>query len=228
MLGNPEFTLGNYLRQRIPGARLEPLQLPQVPEISLYLINEDYPRDGLNAEQADALMDNPPYWAFCWASGQVLARQILDNPHWVKNKTVIDFGAGSGVVGIAAKMAGAARVLLCDLDQQALDVALLNADLNAVALEYYDDFDACLQNQGLATDVITVADVFYDRDNLPLLKDFNQRFDLVLVSDSRLRGQALPGLTMVSSHNSHTVPDLDESVSFNRVTLYQRTAVNRQ
>jgi hypothetical protein len=93
------FVLETYLQSRIPGSRLEKTQLPQAPELSLYLINEDYPRDGLTREQAEALMDNPPYWGFCWASGQVLGHCVLDNPDWVKGKTVVDFGAGSGVVG---------------------------------------------------------------------------------------------------------------------------------
>jgi hypothetical protein len=61
--------LETYLQSRIPGSRLEKTRLPQAPELSLYLINEDYPRDGLTREQAEALMDNPPYWGFCWASG---------------------------------------------------------------------------------------------------------------------------------------------------------------
>ena len=60
------------------------------------------------------------YWAFCWASGQVLARYLLDHPERVRGKVVMDVGAGSGVVGIAAKIAGAKRVIACDIDPNAL------------------------------------------------------------------------------------------------------------
>jgi predicted nicotinamide N-methyase len=112
--------LQTYLQSRIPGSRLEKTRLPQAPELSLCLINGDYPRHGLTQERAEALMDNPPYWGFCWASGQVLGRCVLDHPDWVKGKTLVDFGAGSGVVGIAAKLAEARRVILCDLDEEAL------------------------------------------------------------------------------------------------------------
>ncbi|MCK9504912.1 MAG: 50S ribosomal protein L11 methyltransferase [Porticoccaceae bacterium] len=212
--------LESYLQQRIPGSRLEAAALPQVPELRLYLINSDYPRDGLSREQAEALMDNPPYWAFCWASGQVLARLILDNPQWVSGKTLVDFGAGSGVVGIAAKMAGAQRVILCDLDSQALAVAELNAALCGVNVELSTSLDDIVALK-LENSLVTVADVFYDRDNLPLLASLQTHFTAVLVADSRLKGQPLPRMDIIARHSSHTVPDLDESVEFNRVVVYK-------
>jgi predicted nicotinamide N-methyase len=217
--------LETYLQSRIPGSRLKKTQLPQAPELSLYLINEDYPRDGLTREQAKALMDNPPYWGFCWASGQVLGHWVLDNPDWVKGKTLVDFGAGSGVVGIAAKMAGARRVILCDLDQTALQAGELNARMNGVNVGFSAAIEDLLE-EDVSNWIITVADVFYDRDNLPLLETLLDRFATVLVSDSRLKGQPLPGMDIIGDYDSHTVPDLDESREFRSVTLY-RSRKNR-
>lgn len=217
--------LETYLQSRIPGSRLKKTQLPQAPELSLYLINEDYPRDGLTREQAEALMDNPPYWGFCWASGQVLGHWVLDNPDWVKGKTLVDFGAGSGVVGIAAKMAGARRVILCDLDQTALQAGELNARMNGVNVGFSAAIEDLLE-EDVSNWIITVADVFYDRDNLPLLETLLDRFATVLVSDSRLKGQPLPGMDIIGDYEGHTVPALDESREFNSVTLY-RSRQNR-
>jgi predicted nicotinamide N-methyase len=212
--------LETYLQSRIPGSRLKKTQLPQAPELSLYLINEDYPRDGLTREQAEALMDNPPYWGFCWASGQVLGQCVLDHPDWVKDKTVVDFGAGSGVVGIAAKMAGARRVILCDLDEKALQAGELNSRMNGVNVGFSAAIEDLLE-EDVSNWIITVADVFYDRDNLPLLETLLERFATVLVSDSRLKGQPLPGMDIIGDYDSQTVPDLDESCEFNSVTLYR-------
>ena len=212
--------LETYLQSRIPGSRLKKTQVPQAPELSLYLINEDYPRNGLTREQAEALMDNPPYWGFCWASGQVLGQCVLDNPDWVKGKTVVDFGAGSGVVGIAAKMAGARRVILCDLDEKALQAGELNARVNGVNVGFSAAIEDRLK-EDVSDWIIMVADVFYDRDNLPLLETLLERFATVLVSDSRLKGQPLPGMDVIGDCDSHTVPDLDESCEFNSVTLYR-------
>ncbi|RJR39816.1 MAG: methyltransferase [Desulfobacteraceae bacterium] len=212
--------LENYLQCRAPGSRLEEIRLPQAPELSLILINEDYPRGGLSHEQALSLMDNPPYWCFCWASGQVLARFLLDNPELVKDKTVVDFGAGSGVVGIAAKLAGAGRVILCDQDEKALRAGELNARINRVAVEFSSSLEELL-NVEARNWVVTVADVFYDRENLPLLETMLNRFGTVLVSDSRLKSRPLQGMEIIATHESHTVPDLDESPEFNSVTLYR-------
>lgn len=213
--------LETYLQSRVPGSRLEKTRLPKVPELSLYLMNEDYPRDGLNREQVLALMDDPPYWCFCWASGQVLGRCVLDNPDWVRGKTVVDLGAGSGVVGIAAKLAGAGRVILCDLDEKALRAEELNGRINGVNVDFSSSVEELLKEEDVNEWVITVADVFYDRENLPLLKTMLKRSGTVLVSDSRLKGQLLQGMDIIGHHDSHTVPDLDESREFNRVTLYR-------
>ncbi len=45
-------------------------------------------------------------------------------------KTVIDFGCGSGILGIAAVLLGAKHVLFTDIDPQALEATLLNAQRN--------------------------------------------------------------------------------------------------
>ena len=216
--------LNDHLQSRIPGATLSWQCPPQTPNLPLWLISEDYPREGLPYEVAQALMDDPPYWSFCWASGQVLARYLLDNPSIVKDQVVVDFGAGCGIVAIAAALAGAKRVVACDLDPNALAACEANAQRNSVKLEYSSDVFDLLTDSNMASAIITVADVFYDRDNLPLLATFNGFFKEVLVADSRLKGMPLDGLETLGVVASHTVPDLDESVEFNRVTLY-RTAL---
>ncbi|MEE9282240.1 MAG: 50S ribosomal protein L11 methyltransferase, partial [Myxococcota bacterium] len=70
-----------------------------------------------------------------WAGGQVLARWLLDHPAAVRGKRVLDFGCGSGVVAIAAALAGAASVVACDTDGAALEACRENAVLNGVRLE---------------------------------------------------------------------------------------------
>ena len=211
--------LRSYLSQRIPNAQLQITPLVQVPEISLYLLNEDYPQDSLSAAQAESLMDAPPYWAFCWASGQVLARYLLDHADVLKNKTVVDFGSGSGVVAIAAALAGAKRCIACDTDLDALEISQLNAQLNHVSIEVCSNFND-LTTADKSGALITVADVFYDRDNMPLLEQFNQQFAFVFVADSRLRGRPLNGLSLRHTVTSHTIPNLNESSDFNTVAIY--------
>lgn len=53
--------------------------------------------------------------------------------HPPAGKTVVDFGCGSGVLGIAAALLGAARVVCVDNDPQALESTTANAARNAVS-----------------------------------------------------------------------------------------------
>jgi predicted nicotinamide N-methyase len=108
---------------------------------------------------------------------------LAQNPQWVHGKRVLDFGAGSGVAAIAAAKAGALEVVACDLDPLALEACKANAALNEVTLSYSADFFA----EADRFDLIIVADVLYDRANLPLLDQFLSRGRQALVADSRVR-----------------------------------------
>ena len=212
------------LRAILPEARLEWLPLPEVPELGLLLLNQDYPQHTLTPEQSLRIMQYPAYWCFCWASGQVLARYLLDNPDVVAGRRVLDFGCGSGIAAIAAARAGAKQVVACDLDRDALLASRINAQGNGVVLDYSEDFFADQQHY----DVILVADVLYDRANLPLLAQFLERADEVLVADSRVKDFNFPGHRHLGLYRADTVPDLAESEEFSRVNLYRGIAEARQ
>ncbi|MFT6593439.1 MAG: putative nicotinamide N-methyase [Zhongshania sp.] len=145
-----------------------------------------------------------------------MARHIFDNPELVRGKRVLDFGCGSGVAAIAAKLAGAAEVIACDLDEDAIKASRANAQLNGVVLDYSGDFFASDEQY----DVILVADVLYDRANLPLLNAFLRRAPAVLVADSRVKDFQVDGYRWLAFQRATTVPDLAESEEFSRVNLY--------
>ena len=208
--------LTNKLREKIPNGELALTNLPLCRQISLWLLEPNYPQWRLSHEQAAELMDNPPFWSFCWGSGQVLASKILANPQWVAGKSVVDFGAGSGVVAIAAKMAGASAVTVCDQDTMALLAAQANGQANGVIVQTCEQL-----RDAPSTDLITVADVFYDRENLPLLEYMREQFGEILMADCRLKGEPLAGLDIIDNLRSHTVPDLSESDEFNNVYIYR-------
>lgn len=204
------------LQQVLQAARAERVTLPDAPEIELLLLNSDFSSALLSADEMQAVLNYPAYWAFCWASGQVLARHLLDNAALVQGKTVLDFGCGSGVVAIAAAKAGAARVIACDLDPDALLATECNADLNGVQVELLNDYFAC----EAVVDVIVAADVLYDRANLIWLPRFLQRAPQVLIADSRVRNFAVPGFQKIAEIAGSTWPDLDEFDEFRAVKLY--------
>lgn len=133
----PEHLL-KALHEVIPNCALLAQQLPDTP-ISLWLIPPVFPTDKLDDEVIRRIWNDTPYWIFCWASGLAMAQWLLVEPHHVKDKVVLDFGAGSGVVAIAAKLAGAKRVICCDIDPISLASCRANAELNGVELEYLKD-----------------------------------------------------------------------------------------
>jgi len=211
-----DLLLTDSLRHILPGARLVETALPATPAIRLLLLAPDYPQGELDAEQVQRVMDNPLYWVFCWASGQVLASILLARPEWVRGRRVLDFGCGSGVVAIAAALAGAAEVIACDIDPLALAATRSNAARNGVSLVLTDDFFGV---EG-PIDLIIVADVLYDRANFDWLARFTGRADQVLIADSRVKDFSHPGYRLVDRHASCTLPDLDESPAFRDVRVY--------
>ena len=107
---------------------------PLVPEIRLHLATEVTPIWQATEESLSRGPVPPPFWAFAWAGGQALARYLLDNPAIVAGREVLDIGSGSGIVAIAAAMAGAARAVAAEIDPFAAAAIALNAPLNGVAL----------------------------------------------------------------------------------------------
>ncbi len=138
----------------------ELLTPPLVPEIVLHLASEVVPLWRKTEEELEAEGIPPPYWAFAWAGGQALARYVLDHLEIVRGKSVLDFGAGSGLVGLAAMKAGAAAVLCADTDPFAAAAIALNAEANAVTLA--STMDDVIGSNG-AWDIILVGDMCYER-----------------------------------------------------------------
>ncbi len=145
-----------------------------------------------------------------------MARYLAEQPQWVEGKRILDFGAGSGVAGIAAVKAGALEVVACDLDPLAIAACQANAALNGVELDYSTDFFA----EADRFDLILVADVLYDRANLPLLDQFLSRGREALVADSRVRDFQHPLYRRIDMFQAMTLPDLAEPEEFRHVSLY--------
>jgi len=53
------------------------------------------------------------------------------------DKSVLDYGCGSGILAIAAKMLGASEVVGTDIDPQAIQSSLYNSEQNNVHVEFY-------------------------------------------------------------------------------------------
>lgn len=180
--------------------RLTLAPLPFRPYITLY---RPTPKSGLIAWLAQqGRADDPPYWAYAWAGGAVLALYLQDHPESVAGKTVLDFGAGSGLVGIAAALAGAAEVWAIEPDPLAHSAMVLNAEANGVVLKSWTEPDLP------PIDIVLAGDVFYDaavaQRTLPILSAAAER-NQVLIGDPFRRDLPLERLTALAEY---TVPDM--------------------
>lgn len=97
-------------------------------------------------------------------------------------KTVVDFGCGSGILGIAALKLGAARVIGIDIDPQAIQASRDNAERNGVAgqIELYLPAD---QPQDVEADVV-VANILAGplRELAPLIAGHGKAGSLMALS----------------------------------------------
>ncbi len=82
------------------------------------------------ASEGEKIMRLDPGMAFGTGSHATtrMCLELMD----VEGKDVIDVGCGSGILGIAAKICGAKSVYMCDIDEQAVEFAKRNAELNKV------------------------------------------------------------------------------------------------
>jgi predicted nicotinamide N-methyase len=193
--------------------RLSPV--PLAPEIRLYQASEPM---GVwqHTEQATGQTGlDPPFWAFAWAGGQALARYLLDRPEAVSGRTVIDVASGSGLVAIAAVMAGAAPVTAYDIDPLAAAAITVNAAANGVAVPAVCT-DVLSEDRlpGPGTDLVLVADAFYERDLaaqvLRFLERSHARGAAVLVGDFGRTYLPRTRLTPLASYDVHGLAALED------------------
>jgi len=196
-----------------------PLKPPHCPEITLYLADEAVALWQLSAEELDQQGLPLPFWAFAWAGGQALARYLLDNPHSVSGKQVYDLASGSGIVAIAAKLAGAGGVTAVDIDPYAIAAIELNARANGVSLL---TLQSDIIGQPLQADVLLVGDLFYEREIAePLfawLKQCQQAGTLVLIGDPGRTYLPREGLIELACYQIEVSRELeDQDIKVTRV-----------
>ena len=208
--------LNQNLHKTLSKGRVAISQPAACPEISLHLFDPKVLEGPLSHDEAQAVVAEPAYWSFCWASGQVLAKYILLHPQYVKDKVVVDVGSGSGIVAIAATLAGARLVYACDIDEDALDAVRVNAQENGVTVQTIKGLDEVSED----IDLITAADVLYDRDNFSLLTSFTETASNVLLADSRIKTLPVDHYQLQTTIEARTWPDLNEFEEFNQVRIY--------
>lgn len=185
---------------------------PLLPEIQLHLATEVTPLWQATEETLAATNLPPPYWAFAWPGGQAVARLLLDRPELVAGKSVLDFAAGTGLVGIAAMKAGAARVQSCDIDRFSLAAIALNAEANGVDVK---PVSADLVGRPLpGIDVVLAGDVCYEKPMAERvtawLREVAATGTLVLLGDPGRAYVPTGGIEMVARYTVPTSLELED------------------
>ncbi len=136
---------------------------PLCPELPLHLVTEDCPWWRATPEELEVLGVDEPFWAFAWAGGQAVARHVMDHPGLVAGARVLDFGAGCGICGLAAARAGAAHVLVVDIDPVCEAACRLNARACGLAIETATrDLVGRAVDRELGVAVVLAGDMTYD------------------------------------------------------------------
>jgi predicted nicotinamide N-methyase len=185
---------------------------PLTPEIRLGFADEAVPIWQKTEEELGAMGLPPPFWAFAWAGGQVLARYALDNPRLVEGKRVLDFASGSGLVAIAAAKGGAARTEASDIDAFAIAAIEANATENGVAVQ--PRFENLIRlDEGW--EVVLAGDIAYERDfadaAMDWLASLAWRGATVLIGDPRRTYLPLDRLNCVIEYSVPVTRELEDT-----------------
>lgn len=217
--------LNQELKMLLPGSILKKEQLVNDAGgvvIELQLLSMNSSKLQLNAEQIGKFWQQLPYWAFAWAAGQGLAAYLLQNPEMVKGKRVLDFGCGSGLVGIAAAKAGAKSVVCCDTDELALLAVQENAEQNNVVIETMSNWS----NRKDSFDCLLAADVLYDLTSAGDLSKQCKAIPNWIVAETQYQLPPWSGLEKVENRMATTLPLLDDFDQNLSVSIYKTAPVN--
>ena len=189
---------------------------PLLPEVRLHLATSVTPLwHATEAHLADFGIE-PPFWAFAWAGGQGIARAILDRPELVRGHDVIDLASGSGLVAIAAAMAGARRVIAVEVDPLAIAAIGLNAAANGVAIDarLVDVLSLVDDPPWISSSSVVLAgDVCYDRAMaarvMPWLRARARAGATVLLGDPGRAYLDEEGLVEIARSRVPTIDDVE-------------------
>ena len=182
---------------------------PAVPEVQLHVADDVVGLWEAMETEGGGAGEAPPFWAAAWPGGQALARFVLDSPEVVAGRRVLDLGSGSGLVAVAALLAGATGAIASDVDPYAHAAIPLNAEANGVrGIEVVGDV---LDDGPPDVDVVLAGDVCYDREMtervLPWLWTAWVAGRTVLLGDPGRRYLPGEGLVAVAGYD---VPEVDE------------------
>lgn len=167
-----------------------------------------------------------PFWGIAWGAGQAMARWILDHRDIVRNRHVLELGAGSGIVSMAAALAGAAVVTAVDSDPASVKAVAMNADKNGVEIRtMHATIHSVMPDE---EHVVLASDVGYPGANVVgYLRQLAASGRLVLIAEPDRRGADLSADEILATYDIRAEP-ATEAFNIRRAFVARLQAAPRQ
>jgi predicted nicotinamide N-methyase len=170
--------------------------------------------------------EEDPYCAVLWPAAVAVGNRLCELD--LKDKTVLDLGAGTGMVSFVATICGAQRVIACDYNPLALESIALASTLQSNGPLSRQVLQVCLFNildvetPLPSADIVVIADMLYTKElGIAVAKrvlEAKSRGSVVIIGDSPNRAGRpyfLEELAALGWDVSFTFEDLPESGSKN-------------
>jgi len=156
-------------------------------------------------------------WATLWPPSLYLAKYLLNNQDILKNKNVLDYGAGNGIIGCLAKSLGAVNVDLYDRDSYAQQACAFMANLNDVKVNILNECPLKILKK---YDLILMGDMLFSREVKQKIKIYIKNIDTrIIFSDFNRSGEDLEFLNIIHTYENELK---DESgLFFNTCSIYE-------
>jgi len=148
----------------------------------------------LRKEWQEQKLSHFPFWGKCWPSAEALADFLVSNPHYIKDKKVIELAGGLGLPSLVASKF-ASEVCCSDFLQEPLNYVSASATLNHVTNLSTSIINWQRLPKDLTTDVLLLSDINYNPSDFDALNTMLQHFldqnTLILLSTpQRIMGKS--------------------------------------
>jgi predicted nicotinamide N-methyase len=164
-----------------------------------------------------------PFWAKLWASSKVLSQYLIANPQWVKDKVILEMGAGIGQPSlIMAQLAK--EVIITDHNKEAVELLEKNIAHLALTNARAMQLDWNNYNNSIDADTILLSDINYAPEAFaPLLNTIVHYIDkgavIIIATPQRIMGAPFIQSLQHYVKHSETKPVLEQDTEV-MISLY--------